>query len=446
MDWPPIDVPGLGRSGMIALIGLLHIPFFVNFVMGAPMIAVISEWLGKKTGNQYFDRFSKHLSTMALVTVAVGAFGGIGLITSNLGLFPKFFSMGMSIFFWPLVLEIVAFLMEAIGIAIYRYTWDKHKHSNGHMAIGLFGGLGAWLSGLLINSLASFMLTPGRWVETGSVWDAVFNPSSMASFTHRAVAAFSITGFFMIIYSIWKHARSKSEEDREYAKWALNYSGKYALVATLLQVLPGIWYLTQLERGTRMIAPEGSVVPKMLAGPLTFYWVGSLLIAAIAVTLVYFLAVNNPKAGLKNLGKAGLVLSVLLILTTNAFMGFTRERARKPYLVYGIIYGNQLMALMPDFMGGELEPTAKPEVPADSVSTADSAEDQGKLIFEAGTCKGCHSIDGQGGVIKALDGLGARLDAQEIKNLLLTPPKGMPPFSGSEEELNNLVAYLESLK
>ena len=83
MNWPPIDVPVIGRSGLIALVALLHFPFFVNFVMGAPVIAVISEWLGQKTGNPFYNRISKHLSNMALVTVGIGAFGGIALVASN---------------------------------------------------------------------------------------------------------------------------------------------------------------------------------------------------------------------------------------------------------------------------------------------------------------------------------------------------------------------------
>jgi cytochrome d ubiquinol oxidase subunit I len=106
---PPIDVPLVGRSGWIAIIALLHIPFFVNFVMGAPVLAVISEVVGLKKKDPRYDRFAYHLSTMALVTVGIGAFGGVGLVASNLGLFPRFFTIGANTFFWPLVLELPAF-------------------------------------------------------------------------------------------------------------------------------------------------------------------------------------------------------------------------------------------------------------------------------------------------------------------------------------------------
>jgi len=439
MNWPPIDIPVLGRSGIIALVALFHFPFFVNFVMGAPVIAVISEWLGKRTGNPFFNRISKHLANMALVTVGVGAFGGIALVATNVGLFPKFFSMGAGVFFWPLVIEIGAFMLEAIGIALYKYTWDKHHHTPIHYIIGFLGAFGAWFSGFIINGLASFMLTPGKWVQTKDVFDAWFNPSFLPSYLHRCVAAFSITGFFMIIYSLWMFGKAKSEEDHSYVKWSLRYSGKWALISTALQFFPGVWYLTALERGTSLAAPEGSVVPKLLNGQLTFFWFGGIILAATAILLVYFLSVQNPKTGLKFIGRIGLILSVLLILTTNAFMGFTRERARKPYLVYGAVYGNQIMTDMMTKMFADDE-ASQPEVE----EVGDPVE--GKVVFEAGPCLACHNLEGVGGVVKALDGVGTRLSAEEISALLASPPAGMPPYGGTAAEKSDLVAFLESLK
>jgi cytochrome bd-type quinol oxidase subunit 1 len=64
-NMPPIDVPLAGRSGRIAIIALLHIPFFVNFVMGAPVLAVLSEYIGLKKNGPRYDRFARHLSHMA---------------------------------------------------------------------------------------------------------------------------------------------------------------------------------------------------------------------------------------------------------------------------------------------------------------------------------------------------------------------------------------------
>jgi cytochrome bd-type quinol oxidase subunit 1 len=425
MNWPPIEVPILGRSGLIALIALLHIPFFVNFVMGAPVIAVIAEWLGKRTGDARYDKLSKDLSIMALVTVGIGALGGVALVATNIGLFPRFFSTGARIFFWPLAIEILFFGTEAIFIAVYRYTWDRLKHRPIHMVYGLLGAFGAWMSGLLINALASFMLTPGRWVETQNLWDAAFNPSFLPSYLHRGLAAFSITGFFLMVYALWYSGRKRSAEDAGYPAWALRFGGKWALAATALQFFPGTWYLIAVQTSTSAVAPEGSVVPKLLGGELTFFWFGGILLAAAALVLVWFLAVQNPSAGLKTGGKVALLLSVVFIVTTGAFMGFTRERARKPYLVYGVMYGNEMMANFPH-----------------GAATEAGEDGQGAALFDSLQCSGCHSLGEQGRGI-SLDGLGARMTADEIQQLLESPPRGMPAFAGSAEDLQALVNFLQ---
>jgi len=422
MNWPPINVPILGRSGLIAVIALLHIPFFANFVMGAPVVAAISEWLGGKTGDKRYVRISKDLSVMALVAVGIGALGGVGLVATNIGLFPKFFSVGARIFFWPLALEIPAFLTEAIFIAIYRYTWNRMAHRPLHILFGFLGAFGAWLSGFIINGLASFMLTPGRWVETQRMIDAVFNPSMPPSYLHRVLAAFSITGFFMIAYALWRIARAKTAEEKDEAAWALRYSAKWAVIPTVLQIIPGLWYLYALEVGTKGIAPEGSVVPKIISGSLSLYWYGAIVVAVVAVILAFLFGIRNPSSAFQGGGRAALILSIVFILATTALMGFTRERARKPYLVYGVMYGNQVMAI-----GG-------------------GSSSSGEALLQSKGCLSCHSFKGQGAGTYPLDGIGSKLTADEIRKIIKDPTPGMVPFKGNEAELEAIVEYLASQK
>ncbi len=43
MELPGLKVPLLGASGFVAAVMLLHMIFFANFVVGSPVIAVITE-------------------------------------------------------------------------------------------------------------------------------------------------------------------------------------------------------------------------------------------------------------------------------------------------------------------------------------------------------------------------------------------------------------------
>ncbi|MFQ5596851.1 MAG: c-type cytochrome [Nitrospiria bacterium] len=73
-------------------------------------------------------------------------------------------------------------------------------------------------------------------------------------------------------------------------------------------------------------------------------------------------------------------------------------------------------------------------------------------IIEERKCRRCHTLHGEGGMVGPdLSNVGARRDPEWLKKLLrrprsITPGTPMPPFKGTEEELETLVAYLASLK
>jgi mono/diheme cytochrome c family protein len=92
----------------------------------------------------------------------------------------------------------------------------------------------------------------------------------------------------------------------------------------------------------------------------------------------------------------------------------------------------------------------------------DAAVEKGKKVYEAAMpkCKTCHSIGGVGNAKGALDGVGGKLKADEIKAWLRTPKemtektkavrKPVMPAYGpdkiSDADLDALTAYMLSLK
>jgi Cytochrome c. len=87
-----------------------------------------------------------------------------------------------------------------------------------------------------------------------------------------------------------------------------------------------------------------------------------------------------------------------------------------------------------------------------SQQTADPKIERGKAVYDETGCATCHAIGGIGGSIgPSLDKIGSKYDAEKLKGILLNPKTlnpntVMPPFEGSEEDLEALVAYLLSLK
>ena len=77
--------------------------------------------------------------------------------------------------------------------------------------------------------------------------------------------------------------------------------------------------------------------------------------------------------------------------------------------------------------------------------------EKGKEAYKANKCAMCHSVGGVGGKQKALDGVGGRLKADEIKKWV-TAPQDMKadtkkkPLKVAPADLDNIVAYLQTLK
>jgi mono/diheme cytochrome c family protein len=89
-------------------------------------------------------------------------------------------------------------------------------------------------------------------------------------------------------------------------------------------------------------------------------------------------------------------------------------------------------------------------------------KDKGAAVYAANSCSMCHSIAGKGNTKGPLDGVGSKLSATEIRGWI-TDPAGSaakakadrkPPMAAmqakfkslSKDDLDNLVAYLSSLK
>ncbi|MGB7292267.1 MAG: cytochrome c [Thermodesulfobacteriota bacterium] len=78
--------------------------------------------------------------------------------------------------------------------------------------------------------------------------------------------------------------------------------------------------------------------------------------------------------------------------------------------------------------------------------------EKGKELYGAKKCGLCHTVDGSGGKKGGdLSDVGDKRDAEWLTKYMkdpksLLPEAKMPAFKGSDEELQDLVAYLLSLK
>jgi mono/diheme cytochrome c family protein len=84
---------------------------------------------------------------------------------------------------------------------------------------------------------------------------------------------------------------------------------------------------------------------------------------------------------------------------------------------------------------------------------------QGQTVYASQKCQVCHAIAGQGGKASVLDGIGAKLSADELRAWIVNPTEAAakakstkkPPMPSKYStlpagDIDGLVAYMQSLK
>jgi ubiquinol-cytochrome c reductase cytochrome b subunit len=106
-----------------------------------------------------------------------------------------------------------------------------------------------------------------------------------------------------------------------------------------------------------------------------------------------------------------------------------------------------------EFMKAKFEPELSgAALAAQNTALANPAASKGKTIFEGQGCNACHGDNGVGtAAAPKLIGVGGKYDSSQLESLLRKPTEkmaagGMPPVDLKNEEMESLIAYLQSLK
>ncbi len=183
MNYPhwQLAIPG---GMLIALVAVLHV-FVSHFAVGGGFFLVVTESLARRQKDAaVLEYCRRHSRFFALLTLVFGAISGVG-IWFTIGLVsPEATSTLIHTFVWAWAIEWVFFFVEIAAAIIYYKTWDSLP-ARDHQIVGWIYFVAAWMSLFVINGILTFMLTPGRWIETQSFWDGMFNPTFLPSLVAR---------------------------------------------------------------------------------------------------------------------------------------------------------------------------------------------------------------------------------------------------------------------
>lgn len=243
----PLDIPMLYGRIAIAAVALTH-ALFATFIVGSSMIGAATETIGYVRRNPRFERLAHLIAFTLIFTTAGISFLGVTFVFLLNIFWPHFWSRLFRIMFWPLLLEACFFLGEAIFAYAWYYSWDWSKHSARrkrlHLAFGWGAAACAFIAMVMIDIVASYMLTPR---PPDQMWQAIFNPTMLYLDQHRIVGNLTWTGFGLAAICAMAYLRSMTPDDRLFYRWAGAVCFTVGFGAMLIMPAIGYQYLLEVR-------------------------------------------------------------------------------------------------------------------------------------------------------------------------------------------------------
>lgn len=428
MNYPVIEFPWLGNGMIIAIIAIIHVIVSHGVAIGMTVLMVSLEYQGLKTNNEKLINVAKTISKWVLIiTTTVGAMTGVGIWLVTSVIQPDSIGSLLRIFFWAWFAEWLVFITEVVLLIIYYYTWDTWKGAKRkiHFRIGVTLSIFGWLTAMIITGILSAKLTPGKWTETLSFWNAFLNPTYIPSLAFRTFIAIllAVSLISLPIRLLIKDKEVRRDVFKVFSFWnALTVPGV---------LITGIWYLLSIPDEAKDLIIWSTGMPENIFNMLHILGLALFLIFALWMAI-------KPE-------RVPVILTIAIFFTSIAFIGEfegVRESVRKPYIIYDYLYANGIEAAKVDKFNEEGYLANSAASPIKEV-TAENQLEAGRELYK-GQCIACHTVEGW----RTKRNFGDRLEGWDeaalsgyISTLHETRPF-MPPFVGTDDERDALAAYL----
>lgn len=443
MDYPIWNL-GLGGGVLIGIVAIAHV-LVSHFAIGGGFAIAVIETLAVRRRNPAWRALAKRSSLMLiLVSTVFGAISGVG-IWVTIGLVqPVATSALIHNYVWGWAAEWGFFILEVVTALAYYATWDKVRPRTHLVLIWLYF-FAAYMSLVIIQGILSFMLTPGRWVETHSFWDGIFNPSYAPGLLLR-------TGICLFLAGAYLTLAAQREPNPAARTPMVRMLAAFQVVGILLAYGGYRWWEHVLPEPVRAIFLGGkALLPALASTRHLILWA----LAGYLVVALFALAAPH----LHRWPSAVVALLVAFVF----FGGYERlrEGSRKPFVIRDFMFSNGV--LVSEI--GDLDQRGILSKARWAVRETSGPEAKGEAVFRA-ECASCHTIDSYLSIRKLL----TPVDADMLNGILTTMRQEgkeysaagyvhqghiatdkldyplMPPLVGTDEEVQALTSYLLTLK
>ncbi len=438
--YPFWEVPFFTSGLVIALIATFHI-LPCHLATGAFWFTVYVERKAYKQNRPELLEFVKKYSLLILIfCFVIGSLSGVGIWYAATVASPRGISGLIHNYVWGWATEWVFFVIEIASIYVYYYTLGKIDQKS-HLMMGWLYAWAAWISMIIITGILAFMLSSGKWVETGGFFDGFFNETYWPQL-------FTRTAFMLCIAGVYAAIVASTLQNPQVRRELIRSAGIWGVAGMVAGVVFAAWYLHKLP-----------VHAKELWLDETLPYLGHLIkISAFSYGVVLLWFVVCCLMWPRMVGRlSGIIVLLVLFIGIGAGEGF-REGIRRPYIIDQYLYGNQIVAR--DIPAKHI----KAEVPVfneqgflkhlffrpDKIDPSNWRDlmSAGNLIVHH-QCGNCHALD-RFGKIRPLPDLLANFSPEspeDIEGLLesLGDYPFMPPFAGNDLDKKAASEYLFSI-
>ncbi|MED1532046.1 cytochrome c [Bacillus altitudinis] len=431
MNFPVLEFPWLGNGTVIAIIAIIHVIVSHGVAIGATALMVSMEYVGIKNKNEDLIQLARKFSKWILIiTTTVGAMTGVGIWISTTVIQPDSIGSLLRLFFIPWFVEWLVFVGEVILLLIYFYSWDKWTGEKRylHNRIGFLLLFFGWLTAMIITGILTAKLTPGRWSEDLSFWNAFLSPPYLPSLAFRSfiaiVLAVSLVSIFIRLF-----VRKKQLKQEVFSLF-----GKIYNLSLPLLLISGLWYLVTIPDAAYQQVVWSTGMSKEMFMFINYSGLFVFVLFGIAI-------IGRPD-------KVSIILSLGIFFSSMGFIAefeMVRESVRKPYIIYGYMYANGVLEKDEEKYKQEGYLTNSTFSRVDKI-TEDNVYTAGEELYQ-GQCMSCHTVDGwreRRAFSKRLEGWTEESIDQYIDRLHEARPF-MPPFVGTDQERQALAKYLHKV-
>ncbi len=435
--YPFWELPFYTSGIVIALIATFHI-LPCHLATGAFWFNVYIERKSINENRPELMEFIRRYSLLILIfCFVIGSLTGVGIWFAATVASPRAISGLIHNYVWGWATEWVFFIIEIAAIYVYYYTLGRID-SKSHLMLGWLYAWAAWISMVIITGILAFMLSPGKWVETGGFFDGFFNETYWPQLFTRTALMFGIAGVYAVIVA-------STLEDRKVRHEIIRKAAVWGIAGMVAGALFSTWYLYKMPAPARELGLEGGLP-----------YLQSMLKAAgfcYLAVLLWFVVCGLVRPQWSG-RVTGIIVLCVLFLGIGAGEGF-REGVRRPYIIAQYMYGNQIIGtdLPAKGITSEVEKFDNEGFYNNLYFRPDNTDMQKqKDRFLAGRiialhqCGNCHALD-INGKMRPLPKLLADLSPESPEDIAgfleaLGDYPYMPPFSGTDEDRAAAAEYL----